>query len=453
MSNTVARSRMHLITTARVGHFLTITNNVLALLLIVAIVSLSLFSKPVFAENNVNAVRVWSSPDYTRFTLESNALIKYTISMLDNPGRVVIDLEDVTFSSALESLPKKIQANDPLIQTARIGRFKPQVLRLVLDLKTGVVPQAFILEPMDNFGYRLVIDIYSADKAAQMNSLDTLVATLMQPAQSQLISDKASNQSNTHFPVPKSKPTNKPVSSRIIIIAIDAGHGGKDPGAMGHNGAAEKDITLAISKKLKARIDKEPNMRAVLTREGDYYVSLEDRRAKARRLNADLFVSVHADAAHRKSAHGSSVYTLSEHGATSTAASWLAKQENSVDNSLMGGVDIDSKSHDVREMLIDLSMNATIIDSIKLGQHILAEIGDFNHLHKKHVEQAPFAVLKSPDIPSILVETAFLSNPSDEKKLVTKVYQHKMADALFSGIKRYFASSPALSRTTMAQAE
>ena len=449
MSNTLARFRNDLITTTRGDYFLSIAVNFLTLLLIVTALSLALFSKPVFAETNVSAVRVWSSPDYTRFTLESDKLIDYTISMLDNPGRVVIDLEFVTFSSALESLPNKIQDSDPLVHSVRIGKFKPTVLRLVLDLKTSVVPQAFVLDPMDNFGYRLVIDIYSSDKAAQLDSLDTLVSELIKPIQQAPIHSNNATQGTHRFPAPQNKPT----PPRIIVVAIDAGHGGKDPGAEGHNGTYEKHITLAISKKLKARIDKEPHMRAVLTREGDYYVSLADRRTKARRLNADLFVSIHADAAPRKSAHGSSVYTLSEHGATSTAASWLAKQENSVDNTLLSGVDMLSKSDDVREMLINLSMDAAIIDSIKLGQHILTEIGDFNHLHKKNVEQAPFAVLKSPDIPSILVETAFLSNPNDEKKLKTKAYQNQMADALFTGIKRYFASSPALTRTTIAHRE
>ena len=449
MSNTLARFREKLITTTRGDYFLSIAVNFFTLMLIVAIMSLAIFSKPVFAETNVSAVRVWSSPDYTRFTLESDKLISYTISMLDNPGRVVIDLEDVVFSSKLESLPKKVQDNDPLIHTVRIGQFKPAVLRLVFDLKTSVVPQAFVLDPMDNFGYRLVIDIYSSDKAAQLDSLDALVSELIKPIQQTPVHHNNAAQKAHGLPAPQNKPT----PPRIIVVAIDAGHGGKDPGAEGHNGSYEKHITLAISKKLKARIDKEPYMRAVLTRDGDYYVSLADRRTKARNLNADLFVSIHADAAHRKSAHGSSVYTLSEHGATSTAASWLAKQENSVDNTLLSGVDMLTKSDDVKEMLINLSMDAAIIDSIKLGQHILTEIGGFNHLHKKNVEQAPFAVLKSPDIPSILVETAFLSNPNDEKKLKTKAYQNQMADALFTGIKRYFASSPALTRTTIAHRE
>lgn len=454
MSNTLAMSRKSLITTAYSNFFFSTATLRLTFWLLVTVLSLPLVSKTVFAENTVNAVRVWSSPDFTRFTLESKLPIQYSLSLLDNPGRVVIDLENVITTPALENLPKKIKATDPLIQTARVGRFKPHILRLVLDLKAAVVPQAFVLEPMDNFGHRLVVDVYSADKAAHFDSLDHLVASLIKPTNNKNNFD--SNQSKVLQTAKRAKPVPsraKPVPSRIIVVAIDPGHGGKDPGAIGHNGTYEKDITLAIARKLKTIIDKEPNMRAVLTRDGDEYISLPMRRAKARSLNADLFVSVHADAAPRKSAHGSSVYTLSEHGASSTAASWLAKKENSVDSDLMGGIDIITKSRDVKEMLIDLSLSATIIDSVKLGQHVLSEISDINHLHKKNVEQAPFAVLKSPDIPSILVETAFLSNPSDEKKLTTKAYQSKMAQAMLVGIKSYFATSPALARTRMAQIE
>ncbi len=237
----------------------------------------------------------------------------------------------------------------------------------------------------------------------------------------------------------------------MIIVAIDPGHGGKDPGAVGYQGTHEKDVTLAIARKLKERIDKEPNMRAVLTRTGDYYISLPQRRINARRANADLFVSIHADANPKSHAHGSSVFTLSEHGATSTTASWLADKENSVDNDLMGGIDITSKSKDIKELLLDLSLNATINDSVKLAEHVLRQLGDINHLHKKGVEQAGFAVLKSPDIPSILVETAFLSNPKEEEKLRNNTYQNKMADAVFVGIKNYFASNPALTRAEIAQ--
>ncbi|MDP1559099.1 MAG: N-acetylmuramoyl-L-alanine amidase [Nitrosomonas sp.] len=466
MSETLARSREFLITTTRGSSLFSASTLFLALWLMVTSLSLTLISKTALAENTVNAVRVWTSPDFTRFTFESNLTIQYSLSLLDNPGRVVIDLKNVAATPALRSLPGQVKATDPLIQTVRIGHFKPHILRLVLDLKAAVVPQAYMLDPTENFGHRLIVDVYSANKAAEFDSLDNLVASLLQPksiennsnsSQPQVIQTTPKvkpelNQPKVIQNTPKS-PKTKPEPSRMIVIAIDPGHGGKDPGAIGRQGTHEKDITLAIAKKLKAIIDKESNMRAVLTREGDYYISLPMRRAKARSLNADLFVSVHADAAHRKTARGSSVYTLSEHGATSAAASWLAKKENSVDSDLMGGIDMITKSRDVKEMLIDLSLSATIIDSVKLGQHVLSEIGDVNHLHKKNVEQAPFAVLKSPDIPSILVETAFLSNPQDEQKLNTKAYQRKMASALFTGIKSYFATSPALARTRVAQLE
>jgi N-acetylmuramoyl-L-alanine amidase len=235
---------------------------------------------------------------------------------------------------------------------------------------------------------------------------------------------------------------------KMIVVAIDAGHGGKDPGAIGAKGTMEKNVTLSIAKKLKAKLDKEPNMRAILTRDGDQFLSLAARRLKARQANADLFVSIHADAAPRKQAHGSSVYALSENGATSTTASWLAKRENEAD--LIGGIKLDDKDRYLKQTLIDLSMNATIDDSIRLASNVLNEIGTINHLHKRQVEQAGFAVLKSPDIPSILVETAFISNQAEETKLGSDAYQNKLADAIFAGLKRYFDHRPWQTHTELA---
>ena len=414
-----------------------------------------LFCKPVLAaETSVNAARIGLTPEYTRITLESNQPIQYELSMLNNPGRVVIDLVNVALTPILENLPAKVQDSDPYLQKIRIGRFKPNVLRIVFDLKKQVVPRTFAIEPTENFGHRLVLDIYQPEKAAnthsELNSLDQLIAKIYKRD-----SDKPST--HTHPPqLTKSyhaAQNRKPISPRTITIAIDPGHGGKDPGAIGNKGTHEKNITLAIAKKLKARIDREPYMRAILTRKGDYYITLSERRAKARDANADLFVSIHADGSKNTHPRGSSVYTLSETGATSTTARWLAKKANSVDSDLMGGVDIMTKSSDIKELLLDLSLNATINDSVKLAEHVLNEIGGINHLHRKTVEQAGFDVLKSPDIPSILVETAFLTNPSEEQKLRSHSYQKKMAEALFSGIKRYFAANPALARTEMAQAE
>ena len=447
MFNMLVRKKISLIT-IMCNYRLFSTLAFFHLLLLAALFSFSLTSTAVAAESMVSAVRIGSGPNYTRFTLESITPIQYSLIMLDNPGRVVIDLENTALTPLLKKLPEKIKASDPLIKNIRIGRFKPHIVRLVFDLKTNVVPQAFTIDPTSEHGHRLVVDIYSADKAAQHeqhDELDQFIAFLSQRKPGSL----ASTDNNTAIQqqILRAAQRSKPNSTRIIIVAIDAGHGGKDPGALGSNGIVEKDITLAISKKLKAKIDKEPNMRAILIRDGDYYLKLEKRIAKARRMNADLFVSIHADAAHRKSARGSSVYTLSQHGASSAMASWLAKNENSTDRSLIGGIDLISKSSDLKEILIDLSMSATINDSVTLAQHVLDEIGAINRLHKKQVERAPFVVLKSPDIPSILVETAFISNPEDEKKLKTLNFQDSMAKALHTGIKRYLAAGPALART------
>jgi len=435
------------------------------------------------ADTTVQSVRVGLTPDYTRITLESNQPLEYELSMLENPHRVVVDLSHTKLSPALTSLPQKIDAIDPLVQKIRVGQFKPHVIRLVLDLKSNVVPRAFVIAPKENLAHRLVLDIYHPDKTGkadlnvridpaaiadfEIDVLDELVATLVQDGNKQkanplpLIRPHSPKPQLTQikptdsFPAAQNrKPSTTPQKSlapRIIIVAIDPGHGGKDPGAVGYQGTHEKDVTLAIARKLKERIDKEPNMRAVLTRTGDYYISLPQRRINARRANADLFISIHADANPKSHAHGSSVFTLSEHGATSTTASWLANKENSVDSDLMSGIDITSKSKAIRELLLDLSLSATINDSVKLAEYVLQQLGGINHLHKRNVEQAGFAVLKSPDIPSILVETAFLSNPKEEEKLRSKNYQDKMADAMYLGIKKYFADNPALARSEMAQ--
>jgi len=434
----------------------------------------------------IKSVQVGLAPDYTRVTLESNQPLQYELSMLDNPHRVIIDLSNIKISPTLASLPQKIDAIDPFIQKVRIGQFKPDVVRLVFDLKLHVVPRAFIVAPKDNLGHRLILDIYHPDKAAKIDSgikvstaplpsaavidhdtdiLDELVTSLAHnanPSQKPNIAQNTQPRQSTRAATPQPKQpasltaakNRKPIKiPRMIVIAIDPGHGGKDPGAVGNQGTHEKDVTLAIARKLKERIDRESTMRAVLTRDGDYYVSLPQRRINARRANADLFVSIHADANPKSHARGSSVFTLSEHGATSTTASWLASKENSVDNDLMGGIDITSKSKDMKELLLDLSLSATINDSVKLAEHVLKQLGDINHLHKRSVEQAGFAVLKSPDIPSILVETAFLSNPTEEEKLRNHAYQNKMADAVFLGIKNYFSNNPALTRAEMAQAK
>jgi len=407
---------------------------------------LLIFSSAAIAETTISAGRVWPAAEYTRITLESATPIQYSLSILKNPDRVVVDLEDIRFTPELENLPGKVGVNDPYIRALRIGRFKPGVLRLVLDLKTEVVPQAFELKPVANYGYRLVLDIYPAiPPDPLMALLGGGAMTMPQTGDADTKSEARSQDRSNRGGEALGKA--KPEVRRLIIIAIDPGHGGEDPGAISRSGTQEKDITLAIAQKLKGKIDKEPNMRAALTRDGDYFISLPMRLTKARQLNADLFVSVHADAFIKPHARGSSVFALSERGATSAAARWLAKKENDAD--LIGGVNLNGKDHYLKQTLLDLSQTATINDSLKLGREVLAEIGGINHLHKNEVEQAGFAVLKSPDIPSILVETAFISNPDEEKKLRDTTYQDKMAEAMLAGIKRYFANNPPLARSKM----
>ncbi len=477
MLSTLETVEQLIITDYKSGNNTTAVRNLVCFILF-CLLSFICLNRPLLAANaTIKSVDIGLTPDYTRITLESNQPLQYELSMLDNPHRVIVDLSNTKLSPVLAALPQKIDAIDPFVQKIRIGQFKPAVIRLVFDLKANVVPRTFVVAPKDNYAYRLILDIYHPDKAAKTGThahlsseianigfdtdmLDELVATLVQTGKAQKNID--THQSLTKPQVnPLKQPgsfeaakNRKPVKiPRMIVVAIDPGHGGKDPGAIGYQGTHEKDVTLAIARKLKERIDKESNMRAVLTRDGDYYISLPQRRINARRANADLFVSIHADANPKSHAHGSSVFTLSEHGATSTTANWLANKENSVDNDLMGGIDITSKSKDIRELLLDLSLNATINDSVKLAEYVLKQLGDINHLHKRNVEQAGFAVLKSPDIPSILVETAFLSNPKEEEKLRTQQYQNKMADAVFSGIKNYFANNPPLTRAEMAQAK
>ena len=416
---------------------------------------------------NISAVRVWPAQDYTRITIESAQAINYKQFIIKNPERLVIDLEKVDINDVLNSLSNKIGNDDPYIKSARVGRFKPGIVRVVLDLKTEIKPQLFNLKPVAEYGHRLVLDIFPAIP------VDPLLALL----QSSGISlHSAETVSNNQPAASDSSQNNKPVihptlppaiiatvpeiptvhgrpdrSNRILIIAIDAGHGGEDPGARGRRGTHEKNITLSIARKLKSQIDETPGMRAVMTRDGDYFLPLDVRVNKARQARADLFVSIHADAFVKPHARGSSVFALSERGATSSTARWLAKKENEAD--LIGGVNIAEKDPYLARTLLDLSQTATISDSIKLAKHVLGELGGINTLHKAKVEQAGFAVLKSPDIPSILVETAFISNPEEENRLNDAKYQEKMALAILSGIKSYFAKDPPLARRKMAQSD
>ncbi len=443
------------------------------------------------ADNIVTAARVWPAQDYTRITLEAGKPFVYKMTQLKNPERVVVDIDSVELNPALKSLSEKILGSDPYIAQLRVARFKPGTVRLVVDLKAEVKPTMFTLPPAGEYKHRLVLDIYpvkdplmamlaervpdenkqtpqaSAEavaKASPKLRIDTTVVTPPEngtplpeiPAEPEnvtplpdLLEPTPANPQETAV---KEEIRNKSPDSngvRLITIAIDAGHGGEDPGARGATGSREKDITLAIAKKLKAKIDEEPNMRGVLTRDADYFIPLHGRVVKARKLQADLFVSVHADAFTNPAARGSSVFALSEKGATSASARYLAKKENESD--LIGGVSLNVKDPVLARTLLDLSQTATINDSLKLGKAVLGHIGEINNLHKNHVEQAGFAVLKSPDIPSILVETAFISNPEEERKLNDEQYQDKLVSSILSGIKKYFASNPALAKTKLAQ--
>lgn len=466
------------------------------------------------AENTVLAARVWPAQDYTRITLESDQPFIYKMSVIQNPDRVVLDIENINLNQIVKSLSNKILASDPYIKQIRVAKFQQSIVRLVVDLKSQAKPNAFTLTPTGNYKYRLVLDIHplidplmamvaERDAAIQkepsvvspkpvVNSTATVIDTNSNSTQPSIVieplpaqrpeivepnladevnktivtktiemssesSDANSQEAEQNIAQDKMPAQNKKNSfnnsdidknSRQIIIAIDAGHGGEDPGARGASGSREKDVTLMIAKKLKKKIDNEPNMRAVLTRDSDYFIPLHGRVVKARNMQADLFISIHADAFTNPAAKGSSVFALSERGATSASARYLAKKENESD--LIGGVSLDDKDPYLAKTLLDLSQTATINDSLKLGKAVLAQIGNINTLHAKRVEQAAFAVLKSPDIPSILVETAFISNPDEERKLNDEDYQDKLVTSILNGIKKYFSTNPALAKTKVA---
>jgi N-acetylmuramoyl-L-alanine amidase len=345
-----------------------------------------------------------------------------------DPDRLVLELETGEIPPALAELQGKVTAEDPYIQGLRVARNRPGVVRVVLDLKTEVKPQVFTLKPIGEYGHRLVLDIYPAVE------VDPLLA-LIEKEEKELREKKL-------LPPLEAKSGEKPKANvaRLATIVLDPGHGGEDPGAIGRRGSREKNITLTIARRLKGLIDAEPGMRAVLTRDGDFYLPLHGRVDKARKVKADLFVSIHADAFIRPNARGSSVFALSEKRATSEAARWLANKENDAD--LIGGVNLDVKDKYLAQTLLDLSQTATIDHSLRLGSAVLKNLGGVNTLHKPRVEQASFAVLKAPDIPSILVETAFISNPDEEKRLNDEAYQDKLARAILDGIREYFAKHP-----------
>jgi N-acetylmuramoyl-L-alanine amidase len=385
----------------------------------------------------IASARLWPAQEYTRVIFESATPIEHQLVVLRDPGRLVLDLARVERSDELAALASRVQPADPYIAAIRVGQPAGGFLRVVLDLKSEIRPQVFALKPVAEFGHRLVIDLYP------VNAVDPLMALL----------DR--ERADTPTPAPagtaprrdaaRSEPSagaSHKAPSRRITVAIDPGHGGEDPGAVGRRGTYEKNVVLAIARKLKQNLD--PDTHVMLTRNDDFYVPLADRVKKARRVQADLFVSIHADAFRESSARGSSVFALSDHGATSAAARWLAQRENAAD--LIGGVNLDVNDPVLARTLLDLSQTAQISDSLKVGRQILDGIGTHNALHKATVEQAGFAVLKAPDIPSILVETAFISNPDEELMLRNPRHQQRFADSIADGIRRYFAKSPPLAR-------
>ncbi|ORJ25263.1 N-acetylmuramoyl-L-alanine amidase AmiC [Rouxiella badensis] len=383
------------------------------------------------ASPHVVAVRVWPSTTYTRITLESSQSLKYKQFRLQNPSRVVIDIEDVQLNSVLKGIGEKIRAQDPYISQLRVGQFNKTTVRLVIELKQTISPHLFTLPPVAGFRHRLVIDLYPEQGGGEQD--DPLLA---------LLEDYNRGDVARSLP-PEKKKDGKAGHERPIVIMLDPGHGGEDSGAIGKYKTREKDVVLQIARRLQKLIRQQPNMTVYMTRNEDIFIPLKVRVAKARKQRADLFISIHADAFTSRAARGSSVFALSTEGATSAAARFLAHSQNESDK--IGGV---SKSGDryLDHTLFDLVQTATVNDSLKFGREVLTRMGKVNHLHKHKVDQAGFAVLKAPDIPSILVETAFISNISEERKLRTSHFQQQVAESILAGITAYFANGGMLAR-------
>ena len=419
------------------------------------------------------AVRVWPAEEYTRVTIESDAPLAEKHFLAENPSRLVIDVDGLELSPQLRELVGKVKPDDPFIAGVRVGQSQPRVVRLVLDLKQATAPQLFTLAPVAAYKHRLVFDLHpvkepdpllalirdkeqAEQKAAQavQDSLGEFIGRMNAAAASAAAGTPpvvAGAQSPPPVLPVLPPPVVPPVLSqsridRLVVIALDPGHGGEDPGAIGPTGLREKDVVLAIAMQLRDRINANPSMRAMLTRDADFFVPLHERVKKARRVQADLFVSIHADAFLNPDARGASVFALSQSGASSSAARWMANRENAAD--LVGGVNVAAvKDQTVMRTMLDMSTTAQIKDSLKLGGEVLGQIGKVGKLHKGSVEQAGFAVLKAPDIPSILVESAFISNPGEEAKLRDPDYRSQLVDALSTGIQRYFARNPPLARS------
>ena len=405
------------------------------------------------------AVRVWPAADYTRVTIESDAALVARHTLFGAPERLVIDIDGLELSPQLRELVGKVRADDPHIAGLRVGQFQPRVVRLVIDLKQPAAPQVFTLAPVAAYKHRLVFDLYPTEARDPLLALirekeqaEREAAASVRDALGEFIGRVESGQTAKSTSAPTQTPAPRPPSAeairrieRLIVVALDPGHGGEDPGAVGRSGLKEKDVVLAVALQLRERLNAQPGMRAFLTRDADYFVPLADRVKKARRVQADLFVSIHADAFMTPAARGASVFALSQGAATSTAAGWIASKENAAD--VVGGVNA-KVGNDVQVLrtLLDMSTTAQIKDSLRVGHEVLGQLDRVGRLHKARVEQAGFAVLKAPDIPSILVETAFISNPDEEAKLANPDYRLRLVEALTTGIKHYFAKNPPLAR-------
>lgn len=407
-------------------------------------------------------VRMWPAEEYTRVTLEYDTPLnfKYFFVRSSTPLRLVVDIKGLELTAQLQKQIAAVKPDDPYIAAMRIGQFQPDTVRLVMDLKTDVKPEVFQLQPFANYKYRLVFDIYPVNPTDEISKLlagreegsesvenpddplGSLIAGLgKEPEEPDEPEPPQVAQSRPSKPQ-KGTPKKPKKPKQRLIVVVDPGHGGEDPGAIGRGRNREKTVVLQIGRRLAALINADPNMKAIMTRNSDHFVSLGGRVAIARKAKAHLLVSIHADAWIKPTARGSSVFCLSERGATSAAARWLAKNQNESD--LIGGVNIASVDRQVASVLVDMTSSWTINYSLGLGASVLNEMKSVNRLHKQHVEQAGFAVLKGQGIPSILVETAFISNPTEERLLINGRHQQKIAQAIYNGIKKQVASNKSI---------
>lgn len=398
---------------------------------LVAVVGLLLTAVTVdaLAVTQVKSMRLWRAPDNTRLVFDLSGPVQHSVFTLTVPDRLVIDINGATLGGSLN-----VATSNTPINSVRSAQRTPTDLRVVVDLKKAVTPKSFTLAPNAQYGNRLVVDLYDQEA-------DAVAASTPTPPPAQTTTSAPAVPVTPAQPAIKLPPV--PSGKRDVVVAIDAGHGGEDPGASGSRGQHEKDIVLQIARELQRQINTERGYRAELTRTGDYFIPLRKRTEIARKKGADLFISIHADAAPSKAAFGASVFALSDRGATSETARWLADTENRSD--LIGGagnVSLDDKDRMLAGVLLDLSMTATLSSSLDVGQKVLGNMGRITPLHKRRVEQAGFMVLKSPDIPSILVETGFISNANEAAKLATKSHQQALARSIHTGVRQYFQQSP-----------